>query len=127
MRYLSRMTRAVTAAACPVLLTIATIAAAFACVPDTTSTSGGASGTAGGGVASDGGDDGSSVPADRQQLCSSYASAAAACCTQTTECPTTSANDWNKHCLAVARTCPAMPTCFSGTDCNTLIYCSGGC
>jgi hypothetical protein len=103
------------------------IAAVWACVPDTTSTSGGASGSAGGGAAGDGGDDGSSVPADRQQLCSSYASATAACCAQSTECPTTSAADWNKRCLAYARSCPAMPTCFSGSDCNTLIYCNGGC
>src|SRR5262249_9151906 len=118
MRYVSRMTSATRTVT--VMGALLTIAAAFACVPDTTSTSSGASGTAsGGGIESAGGDDASSVPADRQQLCSSYASATAACCAQTTECPTTSATDWNKHCLAFARSCPAMPTCFSGTDCNT--------
>jgi hypothetical protein len=95
----------------------------WACVPDTT---GGSSGLSSGG-AGDGGDD-SGVPSDRAALCNAYANSTAQCCQRTPgTCTSNNANDWKSVCLNYARTCPAMPTCFSGSDCNTLIYCSGAC
>ena len=90
---------------------------------------GGSSGAPGGG--GDGGADGGggpSVDPQRSALCDQYASATASCCAQAPgTCPRTSAADWKSYCLGYASTCAAMPTCFRGGDCNTLIYCSVPC
>jgi hypothetical protein len=109
------------------LLGAAALCALFACIPDTTtgtSSGGGGGGTDGGDGSS--GEGGPSLPSDRVALCAAYGNATAQCCAQVS-CPTTSADDWRKRCETYAASCPAMPTCFSGSDCNTLIYCSGGC
>jgi hypothetical protein len=101
------------------------------CLPDGTGTSS-SSGGGGGGVVIDGGagdgGDTDSGANGREGLCAAYASATAACCAQGTEtCTITKESDWNNFCLAAARKCTGMPTCFSGADCNTLVYCSGAC
>jgi hypothetical protein len=100
-----------------------------ACIPDTTGSS---TSSTSGGVVSDAGeggaDDASSVDPQRAAICDQYAQAAAQCCAQGTEtCPQPSAAAWRNKCLQYAASCPAMPTCFEGSDCNTLIYCAGGC
>jgi hypothetical protein len=117
-----------------------TLIAAFvgifvSCLPDgggTSSSSGG-----GGGVIIDGGaSDGAASDAGeidsgangREDLCAAYASATASCCVQGAEtCRTSSESDWNNFCLGFARKCVGMPTCFTGTDCNTLVFCGGSC
>jgi hypothetical protein len=105
-----------------------------ACIPDTTGgSSSGSTGTSGGGIvgdaSSEGGDATSSVPADREQVCVDYGNATANCCDSTPGAcaPNASADSLKKYCEKYALQCPAMPTCFTGGDCNTLIYCTGGC
>ena len=98
------------------------------CLPEGTGTSS----SSGGGVVVDGGDGGEAgpdVPADRAALCQSYGNATASCCAQGAggTCPASTPAYWNDHCLKSARACTGMPTCFSGRDCNTLIYCGGAC
>lgn len=96
------------------------------CVVPTTT---GSSSSSSGGGSSSSGDGGSDadpgVSAARAALCSAYANNAASCCTQMPgSCPSDTAPFWNDSCLKFARSCAAMPTCFSGTDCNTIIYCT---
>ena len=104
----------------------------FACLPEGTGTSS----SGGGGVVIDSGsgeggsDSGTGgVSADRIALCAQYAQLTASCCAQGTAgpCATSDAKGLNDICLGYARRCTGMPTCFAGSDCNTLIYCSGSC
>jgi hypothetical protein len=108
-----------------------TVGIFVSCLPDGTGTS--SSGGGGGGVIIDGGAsdgaDNDSGANGREDLCAAYASATASCCVQGTETCTSKSTetDWNNFCLAAARRCVGMPTCFTGTDCNTLVYCSASC
>lgn len=114
-------------------LAFASLACAFvACIPDASSTGSSSSSAAGGGgVSTDGGSGGDAadgVSANRQALCAAYAQSTVTCCAQgTIPCSSSNAADYNNYCLKYAKTCAGMPTCFSGTDCNTLIYCAGSC
>jgi hypothetical protein len=102
-----------------------------ACIPDTTggssSGSSGSSGIVADGASSEGGD-ASTITPERAALCATYASDTASCCQASPgTCPSNNADYWKQACEKYAASCPAMPTCFSGNDCNTLIYCGGGC
>ena len=67
-------------------------------------------------------------PTGYEGLCAAYAQSTSNCCLQGAEtCSTTKADDWYAYCLGFARRCAGMPTCFSGSDCNTLVYCAGSC
>ncbi len=101
---------------------------AVGCLPD------GAGTSSSGGALRDGGEGGSAsdapdVPAARVALCQQYGDATASCCQRGVGgvCPASTPAYWNDVCLRAARTCTGMPTCFSGPDCNSLIYCSSPC
>ena len=111
---------------------LAVVGLVASCLPDATGTSSsGGSTSSGGGVAVDGGGDGgtSDIPAARVTLCAQYAAATANCCNQGVggTCATNNQADLNAYCIKYARQCTGMPTCFSGPDCNSLIYCGGSC
>jgi len=114
-------------------MVIAVIAFFVGCLPDTNTSSSSSSSASGGGVAVDGGDggggsDSAPSPTGYEGLCAAYAQSTSNCCLQGAEtCSTTKADDWYAYCLGFARRCAGMPTCFSGSDCNTLVYCAGSC
>jgi hypothetical protein len=113
-----------------VTLPAAFVAIFVSCI-DTSTSSSSSSSSSGGGVAVDGGDGGDDAAPSLtgyEDLCAAYAQATANCCAQGAEtCRTSKVEDWNSYCLGYARRCAGMPTCFSGSDCNTLVYCASSC